>query len=225
LQDSSSPQHSFSYDYLQVQEAFSRRSESAEAKYTRLVQDFLALCIRDYVDFAYPSNRSTLEDWWAYDTAAGFIFGNQRCAIVHPETLIPMNVSDMVPLVSLKNNAVSTLKTKVILMAKKKKVSHTKPAFTPPSRFTDDNGESWEILEDPRETAAYVNSETKQIHVSDTTSPKLFIMALLQMANAELDLNLDPEDLDSAGEKLHSVLECNKFFRVRVVANVEMKNE
>ena len=136
-----------------------------------------------------------------------------------------MNVDDMVPLVSLNRNAVTTLKTKVISMAKKKKMSHTKPAFTPPSRFTDDNGESWEILEDPRETAAYVNSETKQIHVSDTSSPKLFIMALLQMANEELDLNIDPEDLDSAGEKLHSILECNKFFRVRVVSNVQVKDE
>ena len=136
-----------------------------------------------------------------------------------------MNLDSMVPLVSLKKDAVTTLKTKVVSMAKKKKASHTKPAFTPPFRFTDENGESWEILEDPLESTAYVNSETKQIHVSDTSSPKLFIMALLQMANAELDLNLDPENLDAAGEKLHSVLECNKFFRVRVVSNVQIDNE
>lgn len=225
MQDSSSPQHSSSYDYLQVQETFSRKSENTESKYLRLVGDFLALCIRDYVEYAYPSNRSTVDDWWAYDTAAGFLFGNVRCSIIHPETLVPMNVGDLVPLVSLKKDAVKTLQTKVIAMAKKKKLSHTKPAFTPPSRFTDDNGESWEIVEDLRETAAYVNPETKQIYVSDTSSPKLFIMALLQMANTELDLNLDPEDLDSAGEKLHSVLECNKFFRVRVVSNVEIKDD
>lgn len=225
MQDSSFPQHSSSYDYLQVQEAFSRRSEKTETKYLRLVQDFLALCIRDYVDFAYPSSRSTLDDWWAYDTAAGFLFGNQKCSIVHPETLSLMSVHDMVPLVSLKKDAVKTLKTKVISMAKKKKASHTKPAFTPPFRFTDDNGESWEILEDRHETTAYVDSERKRIHVSDTASPKLFIMALLQMANAELNLDLDPENLDAVGEKLHSVLECNKFFRVRVVANVEVRDD
>ncbi len=225
MPDFSFPQHSFSYDYLQVQEAFSRKSESTEAKYFRLIQDFLALCIRDYVDFAYPCNRLTLEDWWAYDTAAGFIFGNQRCMIRHPETLLLMNVEDMSSLVSHKKNAVSILKTKVISMAQKKKASHMKPAFTPPPRFTDENGQSWEVKADPREASAYINPETKQIYVSDTASPKLFIIALLQMANSELDLDLDSESLDSVGEKLYSVLECNKFFRVRVVSNVEMKDE
>lgn len=189
-----------------------------------MVHDFLALCIKDYVDFSYPSNRNTDDDWVAYYTAAGFLFGGDRCKLFHPETLIPMTLEEMVPLVSLKSNAVQILRNKVVTMAKKK-ISYTKPAFTPPSRFTDDKGESWEIVEDLRETAAYVNTDTKQIYVSDTTSPKLFIMALLQMANAELDLDLDPEDLDSAGEKLHRVLECNKFFRVRVVANVEVKDE
>lgn len=218
-------QSDFSFsESIQVQETFSPQSETIHDAYLTLVQDFLALCIKDYVDFAYPNNRNTTDDWIAYETAAAFLFDDAECMLVHPVTLKRMILSEMLPLVTEHKQPVKQIRRTVQNMAKQK-VSKTKPAFSPPSRFTDEHGVAWGIVEDPLEPVAYVNMPDNKIIMNDAADPMLFLIGLMHMANQELELNIDEDALDKLGKKFHTVLAQNKFFRVRVVANVEVSDD